>query len=149
MNRFARLAAWSVRHPRAVIAGGVVMMLLGGWGALRLESEAATDTLVSHGSDTYGATQRFKQQFGDDPVVILVQGQLESLLLTDNLGRLLRLEGCLSGRVPPGQQPINETCRAIAELNPSEVVFGPASFLNQSAIRAEELLTAQSQAAIR
>jgi uncharacterized protein len=148
-NRFGRLAAWAVRHPRPVIVGALALTLLSGLGALRLKSEAATDTLVSHGSETYQATQRFKQSFGDDPVVILVQSQLENLLLTDNLGRLLRLEGCLSGRVPEGQEPINDTCRQIADLNPSQVVFGPATFLNQSAIQAQELLTGQSQAALQ
>src|SRR5215211_5428392 len=143
-NRFGRIAAWAVRHPRGVIAASAALTVLGVFGALRLESEAATDTLVDHDSGTYQA----KQRFGDDPVVILVQSQLENLLLTDDLGRLLRLEGCLSGRVPPGQQPVNDTCRRIADLNPSQVVFGPATFLNQSAIQAQELLRGQSQAAL-
>jgi multidrug efflux pump subunit AcrA (membrane-fusion protein) len=47
------------------------------------------------------------------------------------------------------QQPVNETFRELADLNPSQVVFGPATFLNQSAIRAQELLSGQSQAAIQ
>src|SRR6266511_3179518 len=149
MNRFGRLAAWAVRHSRLVIAAAVAITLLGAIGALRLDSEAATDTLVDHGSETYAATQRFQDEFGDDPVVILVRSQLENLLLTDNLQHLLGLEGCLSGRVPPGQEPANETCRKIAELDPTQVLFGPATFLNQSAIRAEELVSGRSQATLQ
>jgi hydrophobe/amphiphile efflux-3 (HAE3) family protein len=147
-NSFGRLAAWSVRHARLVVAAAVLLTLLGTVGALRLESDAATDTLVDRGSDTFGTTERFAEQFGDDPVVILVRGQLEQLLLTRNIESLLRLEGCLSGRVPEGEKPATETCGEIADLDPSQVVFGPATFLNQSAIRAQELLSGQSQAAL-
>jgi hydrophobe/amphiphile efflux-3 (HAE3) family protein len=147
-NPFGRLAAWAVGHARLVVSGAVLLTLLGTIGALRLESDAATDTLVDRGSETFHTTERFKEQFGDDPVVILVRGQLEQLLLTRNIESLLRLEGCLSGRVPEGQEPATETCGEIADLNPSQVVFGPATFLNQAAIRAQELLTGQSQAAV-
>jgi hydrophobe/amphiphile efflux-3 (HAE3) family protein len=145
---FARLAAWAVRRPRPVVAGTVFLCLLGVAGALRLETDAGTDTLVDRGSETFAATEDFKRQFGDDPVVILVRGDLRELVLTRNLGRLLNLEGCLSGRVPEGQQAPTDTCERIAELNPSQVVFGPATFLNQSAIQAEKFLGAQTQAAL-
>jgi len=147
-NAFGRLAAWAVRRPGPVIAAAVVLTLLGAIAALRLDTEAATDSLVDRGSDTFETTQRFKDEFGDDPVVILVEGELQNLLLTDNLGRLLNLEGCLSGLAPPGQPAAAPVCEQIAELDPTQVVFGPATFLNQSAIRAEELLGQQSQAAL-
>jgi uncharacterized protein len=147
-NRFGRLAAWAVRRPRTVIAVTVLVTALGVLAALRLDSEAATDTLVDRDSETFAATQRFDEQFGDDPVVILVHGQLEDLLLTDNLGRLLQLEGCLAGQVGPGAEALNETCGKIADLDPTQVVFGPATFLNQSAVGLEQQLSGQSQAAI-
>src|SRR5215210_3297205 len=118
-NRFGRIAAWAVRRPRPVIASAVALALIGIAFALRLDSEAATDSLVDHGSGTYSATQRFKQRFGDDPVVVLVKDPLQNLLLTDDLGHLLQLEGCLAGQVPPGQQAVNATCTKIAQLNPT------------------------------
>jgi predicted RND superfamily exporter protein len=148
-NWFAGVAGWSVRNPLPVVAATVLLTLAGVIGALRLESDAATDTLVDRGSETFEGTERFRDQFGDDPVVILVEGQLEDLVLTDNLGRLLGLEGCLSGRVPEGQKPATETCGEIADLDPTQVVFGPATFLNQAAIQAEELLSGQSEAALQ
>ena len=145
---FGRLAAWAVGRPRPVVAGTVFLCLLGVAGALRLETDASTDTLVDRGSESFAATEDFKREFGDDPVVILVRGDLRELVLTQNLGRLLNLEGCLSGRVPEGQQAVTETCGEIAELDPSQVTFGPATFLNQSAIQAEKFLSAETQAAL-
>jgi hydrophobe/amphiphile efflux-3 (HAE3) family protein len=142
-----RLAAWAVRRPVPVVVGTMFLCLLGVAGALRLEADAGTDTLVDRDSESFAATEDFKRQFGDDPVVILVRGDLEELVLTQNLGRLLNLEGCLSGTVPEGQQPLSDTCAKIAELDPSQVVYGPATFLNQSAIQAERFLGSQTQAA--
>jgi len=146
---FGRLVAWAVRRPRPVVAGTVFLCLLGAAGALRLETDASTDTLVDRDSESFAATEDFRQQFGDDPVVILVRGDLRELVLTENLGRLLNLEGCLSGQLPAGQQALTETCSRIAELNPSQVTFGPATFLNQSAIQAERFLGSQTQAALQ
>jgi uncharacterized protein len=142
-----RLAAWAVRRPVPVVVGTMFLCLLGVAGALRLEADAGTDTLVDRDSESFAATEDFKRQFGDDPVVILVRGDLEELVLTRNLGRLLNLEGCLSGTVAEGQQPFSDTCARIAELDPSQVVYGPATFLNQSAIQAERFLGSQTQAA--
>ena len=42
----------------------------------------------------------------EEPVVVLARGDLQQLILTDNIFRLLRLEGCLSGNVPKGATPI-------------------------------------------
>ncbi len=41
----------------------------------------------------------------EEPVVVLAEGDLQELVLAPNLGRLLRLEGCLSGKVPKGAKP--------------------------------------------
>ena len=145
---FGRLAAWAVRRPRPVVTGAVLLCLLATAGALTLETDASTETLVDRDSESFRATEDFREQFGDDPVVILVRGDLRQLVLTENLGRLLSLEGCLSGRLPEDQQPLTGSCGEIAELNPSQVTFGPATFLNQSAIQAEEFLGAQTQTAL-
>jgi uncharacterized protein len=148
MNRFGRLAAWAVRRPGTVIAVAVVLALVGAGLATRLDPEAATDSLVDSDSETFAATERFTERFGDDPVVILVRGDLEDLLLTGNLGVLLGLEGCLAGEAPPNGPAINDTCERIAELDPSQAVFGPATFLNQTVVGLEQQLQGQSQAAL-
>ena len=65
--------------------------------------------------------------------MVLVRGELSNTLLTEDLGRVLRLEGCLSGNVPDtkaGLGSLPPVCREIAELKPAKVVFGPATFIN-------------------
>jgi uncharacterized protein len=151
-NLLARIAGRAVERPTPVIVAAVLLGLIGAVAALKLEADRSPDSLVDKGSSTYTATQNFYKQFGDEPVEILVKGDLRQLLLTDNLGRLLALEGCLSGKVKGGQvisgEPAPAPCSAIAKLNPSAVVFGPATFLNQFAIEANDLFQKQYSASV-
>ena len=151
-NLLARMAGKCVERPTPVIVASVLVTLVGAVAALRLEADRSPDSLVDKGSATYAATQRFYDEFGGEPVEILVKGDLRQLLLTNNLGRLLALESCLSGKGPGGQvfqgKPAPPPCEAIARLDPSAVVFGPATFLNQFAIEANKLLGQQAQATI-
>ena len=94
---FARIAGRCVERPAPVLAAVVLLALVGAVGALKLEADAGVDQLVDEDSATFAATEEFKQDFGDDAVVVLVRGDLEQLVLTENLGTLLSLEGCLSG----------------------------------------------------
>ncbi len=135
------LTAWSVRHARAVVVVTVLLALAGAVSALRLETDAGTDTLVDSGSPAFAATERFHRQFGDDPVVILVKGPLDRLLLTKNIGQLLRLEGCLAGNVPKGERPLPGPCRELAALHPARVVYGPATFINESIAQIDSLIS--------
>ena len=150
---FARVGAWCVERPAPVIAVAVLLAIVGAVGALSLRPDGGTDPLVDTGSEAFAATEEFNREFGADPVVVLVRGDLQGLVLTENLGRLLALEGCLSGNAEGGKvlgdEPAPEPCEKIAELEPSRVVYGPATFLNQFAIQAERLYTEQSQAAVR
>src|SRR3954451_1356217 len=150
-NFLARIAGRAVERPTPVIVAAVLLTLIGAVAALRLEADRSPNSLVNRGSDTYAATQRFYDQFGGEPVEVLVKGDLRQLLLTNNVGRLLALESCLSGKAPGGQvvngQPAPPSCAAIARLDPSTVVFGPATFLNQFAIQAQKLFSKETQAA--
>ena len=140
----ARIAGRAVERPTPVIVAAVLLTLLGALAALRLQADRSPDSLVDRGSETYAETQEFYEAFGDEPVEILVKGDLRQLLRTDNLTRLLALESCLSGKAPRGEviqaQPAPSACAAISRLDPSAVVFGPATFLNQFAIQANKLL---------
>jgi len=152
-DRFARIAGWCVEQPIPVIAAVALLAVIGAVVALRLEPDAGTDQLVDDDSAAYRATQDFKQRFGDDAVVVLVKGDLDRLVLTSDLGRLLSLEGCLSGNVEGGQvftdEPAPEPCARIAEEQPAQAVLGGATFLNQSAIQATKVLQGQARAAKR
>ncbi|MFL5900707.1 MAG: efflux RND transporter permease subunit [Solirubrobacterales bacterium] len=79
--------------------------------------------------------------FGEEPVVVLAEGDLQQLILTPNLGRLLRLEGCLSGKVPKGAEPIPGPCAELAAMDPVRFVVGPATFLNEAVIQIDRQLS--------
>jgi uncharacterized protein len=148
----ARIAGRCVERPTPVIVAAVLLTLIGAVAALRLQADRSPNSLLDRGSATYAETQRFYDSFGDEPVEILVKGDLTDLLQTSNLSRMLALESCLSGKAPGGRvisgQAAPAPCAAIARLDPSAVVFGPATFLNQLAIQAGKLLGQESQAAI-
>src|SRR3954466_15398643 len=127
----ARIAGRAVERPTPVIVAAVLLTLIGAVAAMRLEADRSPSPAVHRGSETYAATQRFYDQFGDEPVEILVKGDLRQLFLTSNLGRLLALESCLSGKAQGGHvfkgKPAPAPCAAISQLRPSAVVFGPAT----------------------
>ena len=64
------------RRPLPVLAVTLLLALGGAALALRLEPSAATDTLVSRSSDSFQATERYRRDFGDEAVVVLVKGEL-------------------------------------------------------------------------
>jgi uncharacterized protein len=139
-----------VERPAPVLATAVLVAMLCAVGALQLEADAGTEQLVDEGSETFEATEAFKDEFGDDAVVVLVRGDLEQLMLTEDLGTLLGLEGCLAGNAPgTDQAPAPQPCSELAETKPARVVYGPATFLNQFAIQAGKLLRQQAKAAVR
>ena len=108
--------------------------------ATQLSTDAGTNTLVDTNTESYRATQRVREVFGEEPVVVVAEGDLQELILTPNLGRLLRLEGCLSGKVPKGAKPIPGSCTEIARLHPVQYLAGPATFLNEAVIQIDEQL---------
>src|SRR4051812_24348267 len=128
----------AARRPLATGLLVVALALVGAVFALRLHPSARTDTLVGRGSDAYKATTELHGRFGDDPVIVLVRGDLRRTVLTDDLERIIGLEGCISGRVPAGVTPkggTNGPCAKLGRLNPRpvKVVYGPGTFINESA----------------
>ena len=149
MNAFERIARGSARRPGRVLAAVALLAVAGSLLALRLEPSAATETLVGRGADTYEATERYRERFGDHSVVVLVRGDLPDVLLTSNLGRLIGLEGCLSGNKPEGETAPGgrgSPCDRLAELRPVQVVYGPGTFANASAGEIRTQIQRQSQA---
>ena len=134
------VAAWAVRHARAVLAAALVLAVAAGLAATQLPTDAATDTLVDSDTAGYRATQEVRRDFGEEPVVVLAEGDLQRIVLTANLGRLLRLEGCLSGKVPKGAKPIPGPCAELAEQDPVRSLVGPATFLNEATIQVQREL---------
>lgn len=113
------------------------LLVLGGAAlALRLQGAGGTETLVSKGSASFQATDRYHRAFGDDAIYVLVREDLSKLVLTSDVERLLGLEGCISGRVPKGVTPrggANGPCAQLGREKPARVVLGPATFINTAA----------------
>jgi hydrophobe/amphiphile efflux-3 (HAE3) family protein len=121
-------------HPVATVAVVAALAVIGLALALRLTPSANTDTLVGKNSSSAKATEAFRKQFGDDAVVILVRGNLQQTTETSDLGRLIGLEGCLSGNVPrQGLAGLPKPCKEIAASKPVKVVYGPGTFINEAA----------------
>jgi uncharacterized protein len=137
---FGAIAAWSVRHARAVLVVAALIAIAAAIGATRVDTDAGLGTLVGKGDPTYEATQRARSEFGEEPVVVLVKESLPKLLLGKDLLRLLRLEGCLSGKVPKGAEPLPGACEGIAQMEPVTFLAGPATFLNEAVVQIDEQL---------
>jgi predicted RND superfamily exporter protein len=145
------LAGAPARRPRLVVAVAIVLGLAGAALALRLKPTAATSTFVSSSSSEYRDTQGFYENFGEEPVEVLVKGDLQQLVLNEDLQRLVGLEGCLSGNVPVAalarEGGVNGPCGKLAHGHPVKVVFGPGTFVNEAADQIDEQLASQSKQA--
>jgi hydrophobe/amphiphile efflux-3 (HAE3) family protein len=137
---FGRVAAWAARHARPLVAGSAALAIIAAVGATQLPTDAGVDTLVDPGSPTAEATQRVREDFGEEPIVVLAKGELPELILGDDLFRLLRLEGCLSGKIPKGAESIPGPCTELADLEAVEFLTGPATFLNESVVQIDNQL---------
>jgi hydrophobe/amphiphile efflux-3 (HAE3) family protein len=147
----APIAGRAARRPRLIVGVAIVLGLLGAGFALRLRTTAATNTFVSSSSPEYRATQRFYSNFGEEPVEVLVNGDLQQLVLSSDIGRLVGLEGCLSGNVPTkalaAEGGLNGPCGQLARMKTVKVVLGPGTFVNEAANRIDEQLAAETKQA--
>ncbi len=145
------LAGGAAARPRLVLAVAAVLGLAGAGLALQLTPTAALDTFVSSSSGEYRATQQYYARFGEEPVEVLVKGNLQQLVLSSDIVRLLGLEGCLAGKVPASglaaEGGIDGPCGEIARAQTVKVVFGPGTFLQDAASQIDELLAAETRLA--
>ena len=136
------LAGRAARRPRLVLILAVVLGLGAAAFALRLKPTAATSTFVSSSSSQYGATQTFYKGFGEEPIAVLVKGDLQQLVLSSDIERLAGLEGCLSGKVPSAglarEGGANGPCGQLGRAGTVKVVFGPGTFIAEAAGRIDE-----------
>ena len=149
---FERIVRAAVRRPALLVATVAVVAAGGGVLALGLRPNAGTDTLVGRGSETFQATEHYHQRFGEDAIVVLIRGDLAKLVLTSDLGRMLGLEGCISGNLPrqvtnpPGGR--NGPCAALARDTdkPVRVVYGPGTFINEAVRQIQQQFVGQQEA---
>jgi hypothetical protein len=147
------LAGAAARRPWLTV--GVVLALGAGGAimALGLHPSAAADTFVGKSSADYQATQGFYRNFGEEPVAVLVKGDLQQLVLSSDLERLAGLEGCLSGNIPA--QALAQVggadgpCGALGKARTIKAVIGPGTFINEAATELDTQLQNRNQQARR
>jgi uncharacterized protein len=143
-----RIVRASARRPGRVVAVVAALAAVCAVLALTLHPSAATDTLVNRSSDAYGATERYRERFGEQSVIVLVRGDVSNLVLTKNLNTLVGLEGCLSGNKPadaPAPGGERSACAALAKTKPVKVVYGPGTFVNSAVGEIQQQLQVRSQ----
>src|SRR5258708_7101275 len=134
-NVFARIVAAAARSPLLTVALASALALAATLVALfQLQPSTSADTLVDRSSSSYQATQKYRDLFGGDAIVIMAKGRLRNPVETSDLGRLLQLEGCLAGKVPQkGLKSLPPVCTKLADKHPVKVVYGPGTFVNTAA----------------
>ena len=145
------LAGAAARRPLLVIVLALALGVGAAALAMGLHPSAAADTFVGSTNSSYRATQSFYRSFGEEPVDILVRGDLQKLLETSDIDRLVGLEGCLSGNVPPAglvhEGGPSGPCAALGRQHSVKVVVGPGTFVNEAAEQIDKQLATQSSQA--
>jgi hypothetical protein len=145
------LAGAAARRSLLVVALALVLGLGAAALALRLHPSAATNTFVGSSNSSYRATQSFYRSFGEEPVDVIIKGDLQKLLETSDIDRLVGLEGCLSGNVPAAglvhEGGPHGPCAALGRLHSVKVVIGPGTFVNEAAEQIDKQLATQSSQA--
>ncbi len=111
-------------------------------GATRLPTDAGVDTLVdSDVGDRTRRPQQVREDFGEEPVVVLVKGELPR-----TAPRPTTSSACCGWRAASrarcrrAPKPIPGPCAELAELEPVEFLTGPATFLNESVVQIDNQL---------
>jgi hypothetical protein len=92
-SRFARITAAAGRRPLLTLAIAALLSFGGALAAvIGLQASTSTDTLIDKSSGSFDATNKYRDLFGGDPVVIMAKGDLRHTVETSDLGRLLQLE---------------------------------------------------------
>src|SRR3984957_12498331 len=102
---FSGLALRAARRPLLTLGLFAAIGIACAIAALGLRPTAATDTLVGSSSSTYKNTPSFYKNFGEEPVEVLVKGDLRKLVLSSDIDRLVGLEGCMWAGPPAAAPP--------------------------------------------
>lgn len=129
---FGRVASAVARRPWPVVVVAGLVAVASLWAAAGMSTQSVTDAFFDRDSSVYQQTEQAESAFGSDPVVIMVKGPLAESLSTENLNRLATLETCLAGEIRRGRGRLFEICRQITDLDPTEVIAGPATFLGRA-----------------
>ncbi|MBN1367155.1 MAG: RND family transporter [Dehalococcoidales bacterium] len=121
------------KMPWWVIAIVIILSAAAVPGVLLLETDSSLNTLVSPDSPVYQDTQRYQEKFGDDPVTIILNGNVQDIFSSANLYQLSRFEQEFSA---------SHEC----------YIISPVTLLNQAvtqALAAQQTMQAQLEQALK
>lgn len=110
------------RRAARTLGAVLVLLLVAALAATRLHTTASSDLLVRDGSPVGQATKTLDRTFGEEPIVVVARGDLETTLAPANLGALAALEG------------------QIAQVPGVRAVYGPGTFVNQTVTQAARVI---------
>lgn len=145
-----RAARISLKKPPIVIAIAGLLAVGAALLALNLTPDTGVESITGTKSETYKSTQVWAKNFGGDPIVVVAKGKVAEMALGSDLGVMLGLEGCLSGKIPKAalaSQP--KVCKDIAKLKPAVAVYGPGTFVNTAVISIQDTITKLSKQALK
>lgn len=111
-----------IARPRRTLAIALVLLGLCVLAAIQLPSTPSTDLLVGSHTETAQATAALNKQFGQDPIAVVVRGDLSQTLSPKPLVALLGMEGRL------------------ARLKGVKAVYGPGTFINQTIVQTTRII---------
>ena len=111
----ARVTSFSARRATLVVAVATLLSIAGVVLALMLDPGTDASAAGDGGGEAAAATKELRGRFGGDPIVVLVRGRLTGMLLTEDVARMLSLEGCISGNVPRDAKPAAPVCSELRE----------------------------------
>lgn len=122
-GRLARGLGGVLARPRRLLACVVLVLALAGLAVAQLTPEAPPSLLAGPGSEAATATRSVERNFGGEPIVVLLKGDIDTVLSATNLAALRDLEGRLS------------------KLDGVQTVFGPGTFVGQTIDQIKSVLS--------
>ncbi len=111
-----------ITRTRRTLGVALAALLLSAVAATQLASTPSTELLAGQDTRIAQAGRALNQQFGQDPIVVVVRGDLQQTLAVQQLTALLTLEGRLAG------------------IDGVKSVYGPGTFINQTVVQAGRIV---------
>jgi uncharacterized protein len=154
------LARFIESHTRLLIVIAIIFSAAAVPGVLQIKNDTGFNALISADSKIAQDTARYQDKFGNDPIIILWEGQLDNIFSTDNLAIMSAMEQQFSqdGRYLQVNSPllIFRLAQQQAEKTAQDFQNQLEAAQQQAAIQAEQSAAAsgldeqkQQQAAIQ
>ncbi|MGA4722122.1 efflux RND transporter permease subunit [Fictibacillus nanhaiensis] len=92
---FNFLAKKVINSPKKIISLLILFTMILGFGVTKVQVDLGQGTMISHKDPIYKATAEYQDKFGSDTLFILLSGNQDDLLSTDNLSAINKLQGKL------------------------------------------------------